>query len=198
MTNFRSRPGIVTYVNEVFSRMFADQVDLIGEDRAADLVAAREPHSDVAVVLLAGPTEGISAAERRDLDTDEIARLIAHAVDAGWTVHDADGPRPLRFGDVAILAPSRTGVAPLQAALDRHAIDFTIAETTLIYASDEVREILGILRVVDESGDERDVVRALRSSCFALRDEDLVSWRRAGGAWRWRGGAPNVDIKSGF
>ena len=49
--------------------------------------------------------------------------------------------------------------------------------------ADEVRELLGVLRAIDETADERDVIRALRASCFAISDAELVSWHAAGGRW---------------
>ena len=184
VTNFRSRPGIVSYVNDVFSRLFLGQVDLIGSERVGDLVAARDSHDDPAVVLVGGPEERLTAADRRFLDAEEIAATIALALAEQWPVLVDEVVRPIQLGDIAILLPARTSVGVLQAALERSGIDFTIAETTLVYASDEVRELLGILRAIDEAADERDVIRALRSSCFACSDADLASWRTAGGEWR--------------
>jgi ATP-dependent helicase/nuclease subunit A len=183
VTNFRSRPGIVSYVNDLFSRLFLDQVELIGSERAGDLVAAREPHEDLAVVLVGGPEERVAAKDRRVRDASEIAQTIALAIEEQWPVEDGEAVRPIRFGDIAILVPARTSVAAIQSALERRNIDFTIAETTLVYAADEVRELLGILRAIDETADERDVVRALRASCFACSDAELVSWHCAGGKW---------------
>jgi ATP-dependent helicase/nuclease subunit A len=183
VTNFRSRPGIVSYVNDLFSRLFLDQVELIGSERVGDLVAAREPHDDPAVVLVGGPEEHVAAKDRRVRDAAEIGATIALAIEEQWPVLDGEAVRPIRLGDIAILVPTRTSVGAIQSALERRNIDFTIAETTLVYAADEVRELLGILRAIDETADERDVVRALRASCFACSDADLVSWHGAGGKW---------------
>jgi ATP-dependent helicase/nuclease subunit A len=183
VTNFRSRPGIVSYVNDLFSRLFLDQVALIGGERVGDLVAARDFHDDLAVVLVGGPEEGLTAGDRRARDAAEIAQTIALALAEKWPVNDGDVVRPIRRGDITILVPARTSVAAIQSALERRNIDFTIAETTLVYAADEVRELLGVLRAIDETADERDVIRALRASCFACSDAELVSWHAAGRRW---------------
>jgi ATP-dependent helicase/nuclease subunit A len=183
VTNFRSRPGIVSYVNDLFSRLFVDQSELIGSERAGDLVAARVPHADPAVVLVGGPMERVVAKDRRNADASEIAETIAVALEEQWPVLDGELVRPIRLGDIAILIPTRTSVGAIQSALDRSNIDFTIAETTLVYAADEVRELLGILRAIDDTADERDVIRALRASCFACSDAELAGWRSAGGTW---------------
>jgi len=79
---------------------------------------------------------------RAPVIAEEIAQTIAIALEEQWP--SSSTTSHARF-DVATLrsGPTRTSVGAIQSALERRDIDFTVAETTLVYAADEVRELLG-------------------------------------------------------
>lgn len=188
VTNFRSVPGVVAFVNEVFAELFATTSPTLSLSRAADLVAVRDAGERPAVVCFGAPGE-LRAAERRATESAEVAALLLRAIEEGWTVEDRGERRRLRAGDVAILLPTRTSLPALEDALDEVGLDYRVAHSTLVYASLEVRELLMLLAAVDDPGDERVVLGALRTSALGCSDADLLAWRQAGGSWRLDGDA---------
>jgi len=83
----------------------------------------------------------------RRLGAEETALLIRQIVGDRWRVHDgAAGSRPLRFGDVAVLIPTRTSLAALERALDDADVPYRLEGVSLVWAAQEVRDLLAILR----------------------------------------------------
>src|SRR6201999_2174781 len=70
-------------------------------------------------------------------------------------------------------------------ALGRAGLPYRLMTSTLVWASQEVREVLAVLRAVDDPGDEVALVAALRSPIFACTDADLADWAAAGGRWSY-------------
>jgi ATP-dependent helicase/nuclease subunit A len=87
------------------------------------------------------------------------------------------------MSDVAILVPRRTGLNELETALDSHGIGYRVESASLIYRSQEVRDLLALCRAVDDPGDQVALLAALRSPAFACRDDELFAFRRTGGRW---------------
>ncbi len=186
--NFRSVPGVLDWVNAVFS-------DLIG-DGEPGLQPAFEPLAPVRpplggpgagppVVVLGGPVDDeASLAAIRAQEAAEIASAIRAARDEGWRVGEEG--RPARLSDVTVLVPTRTGVPDLQRALDAADVPYRLEVSSLVYGSPEVRDLLTVLRAVDDPTDEVSVVAALRSALFGCGDDDLVDFRLAGGRWDYR------------
>jgi len=201
-TNFRSVPGVLDFVNEVFGRLVGEDASGVPE-RTEEFSGrpgepAREPVSPLVflgaargplpgqppVVLVGSGDPELTARTRRERESADVATIIAEAVETAWPVEDPAGTRPARYGDVAVLVPTRTGLGELEAAFESAGIEFRFAESSLVYASSEVRDLLAVLRAVEDRGDDRDVIAALRTPAFGCSDRDLVEHRAAGGTWR--------------
>lgn len=183
--NFRSVGGIIDFVNGVFSRLFTTAGDPPHQARYAPLEAdCATKGVDPVTILGVNAPEKLKALERRAREANEIAEVIATAVRDAWRVRTPQGDRAAGFGDIVILVTRRTGLAQLEAALDAHDIPFRADSPSLILRSSEVRDLLSCLRAVDSPGDEAALVAALRTSLLAVGDDDLVRFRRRGGAWR--------------
>ncbi|HXX89401.1 MAG TPA: UvrD-helicase domain-containing protein [Acidimicrobiales bacterium] len=149
----------------------------------------------------AGPVPVVVLGERVDAPAAEVRRRAAldaacalgQVVAGGWTVADpADGAlRRARWGDMAVLIPTRASLPPLSEALDELDIPYRLEGSALLWGSDEVRDVLAVLRAVDDPTDAVAVVGALRTPGLACGDDDLVSWHDAGGTWDPRAPAPD-------
>jgi len=214
VANFRSVPGVIAWVNAVFGPLLggsdpapdgrggADGRNAEGRVAPGGAVAtapgaapsptyaalapARGPLAPgAAVVVLGGPSEGPElAGERRGREADAIAATVAEAVGEGWTVEADGGSRPARYGDIAVLVPRRTGLAELEQALDAADVPYRVSSTTLVYQSPEVRDLVACLRAMRSPSDGPAVVAALRTPYFGCGDDELLTWRRAGGSLR--------------
>jgi ATP-dependent helicase/nuclease subunit A len=192
-TNFRSRPGLVRFFNEQFGPLFdaglpptGDRFDpTTGRVRydaiAADpaLAPARPP---VHILPYAGDGGAApkATADGREIEAQALAHYLRWLVDrSGLLVRDDEtsGERPVRYGDVAILAPATPSLGPLLAALDRHGIQYTAHGGTLFLSNPLVRRYLLALRAIADRDDGVAEAALLRPPFFALDLLDLVSPR---------------------
>ena len=192
--NFRSVPGVVDWVNAVFG-------DLIGEGdpgrqpRFESLEPDRQPHHDdrfhpPVVVLGLDPTDDGDAADVRRRSAAEITTCIQRVVDDGWPVGERG--EPAHFSDVTVLVPTRTSVPALERALEDAAIPYRLEAMSLVYSSAEVRDLMAVLRAVDDPTDEVSVVAALRSASMGCGDDDLLAFKEARGQWDYRADPPQM------
>ena len=194
VSNFRSVPGIVEFVNRMFEVLIGD-----GEPGAqppyTPLSAVREPDPspviDHPVIVIGGPHDkSVPVGEIREREAADVAGLICRASNEGWRVQRDGVWAPLRLRDVAVLIPSRLSLPALEAAFGAVNLPFRPETTSLVYATQEVRDVLAGVRSVVDPTSSVDVVAALRSSLFAVGDDDLLSWFADGGRWDYRTPAP--------
>lgn len=208
VANLRSVPGLVAFAG-VATALFDDAASGAG---AAPLgVAVRSAHASAVragagvqlalpgldgsshapllelppVVALGGAIEGprglVFAAAARD-----VASAVARARAEGWPVTDAalDGAtRPARWRDVVIAVADDRAVAPLEEALDDAGIPYRLGDPAMLWASEMVGDVLAALAAADDPNDTVSVLTALRSPGLGCGDDDLLSWRVAGGTW---------------
>jgi ATP-dependent helicase/nuclease subunit A len=179
--NRRSRGAIIDWVNAVVCGVIGEEADPtvqpgyvpIRAERAADLAGP-------GVAWMGGPTDERAVAVRRREAADVAATCLA-AVAEGWQVQERDGTvRGARLGDVAVLIPARTGLESLESALREAGVPFRVEGGSLVFRTQELRDILNCLAAIDDPGDEVAVVGALRSPAFACSDVDLARHRERG------------------
>ncbi len=186
--NFRSVPDVLTWVNRVFGELIVDDGE--AQPPYVDLAPHRmAPGSRPAVFVVGGPVEGQSIGDIREAEARELAELVHRMRSEGWEV-GRDERRPLRFDDVALLVPTRTPLGQIERALESEGVPYRIESRSLVFQTDEVRELLAILAAVDDPADEVAVVAALRSPGLACSDAELADWRLTGGTWRLDGPVP--------
>ena len=194
--NRRSRLAIVEWVNRVFATIIGtgDQPRVqppYGAIHHARDVALRGP----GVAVLGGEIAE-SARAVRTREADAVAAHCRAAVDEGWEVEERGGRvRAACFRDMAILIPSRTILQPLERALQRKDIPYRVEGGSLIYQTQDVRDLLNCLAAIDDPADEVAVVGALRSAAFACSDVDLARHRSAGGRFNYL--SPDLDARHG-
>lgn len=177
-SNYRSVPGILDWVNHVFGQLLIEPA----YQRLAPTRPA--PRRGPAPVVLLGDEwpKGNNIAAIRDVEAAD----VVDAVERLRTTH------ALRLQDIAILMPTRTTLPQLELALDRADVPYRVASASLVWATQEVRDLLDVLRVVDDPADQLALVAALRSPALACGDDDLLTYRQAGGAWHLHAPAPTT------
>jgi ATP-dependent helicase/nuclease subunit A len=203
--NFRTGAPVIEWVNATFGRLMAEAplVDLPDDVHSQPEYVPLQPTRPapptgpaVSVVGRAEVAEA-SAGELRAAEASEVAATVARAVTEGWSVRDHAGPegswRPARLGDVTILVPARTSLPFLEDALDEAGIPFRAESSSLVYASRAVRDLLMVLRAVDDPTDLHRVVAALRTPLFACGDDDLFRFKvERGGRWSYLATQPDT------
>lgn len=182
--NFRSVPGVVEWVNRLFAETIGDGEP--GRQPAyATLAATRaaDPELEVPVRVFGGPHEGVPVGEIREIEAADVAAVVCRAMEEEWRVERDGRWLPVRLSDIAVLIPSRLSLPALESAFGAANVPFRPETSSLVYATQEVRDVLAAVRAVVDPSSAVDVVAALRSGLFAVGDDELTSWYLAGGSW---------------
>ena len=193
-SNFRSTEPVIAWVNHVFDRLMSEtpdvdvevpsQPDYVALDATRGAPPAGPP---VAVVGREAHPNKTGADDVRECEAAEVAAAVTRAIAEGWSVRDddtADGWRPARLGDITILVPARTSLPFLQDALDERNIPYRAESSSLVYATRAVRDLLMVLRAVNDPTNGMHLVAALRTPLLGCGDDDLFRFKvERGGRW---------------
>ena len=198
--NFRSHRPITDWVNRLFGKWMAgeDRQGVVGEHvqtqyeemsprwsgNAGEGIGPRVwALGDVGVE---GPMDTVRREEHR-----EIASLLGQIVDLQWLILDAEATgatgreiyRPAAYSDICVLIPTRTGLASLEREIERLGIPYRLESASLVFETQEIRDLLNFLRAVDDPSDHVATVAALRSPAFGCSDVDLLRHYEACGGF---------------
>ena len=187
--NFRTVPGIIAWVNEVFDTLFRPRDkesqqpaytpirpfrDRTGDDPAVTLVPL--PPAAAERARTADGARGVEAAMIVDL----LRRVVAQKE---WMILDRDGTRrPAAYGDFALLFRGLTGLDAFEEALRARDLPYRVIGGRAFYRRQETKHLHRILNAIDNPHDGVSVAAALRSPFFGCSDEDLFLYAGGGGA----------------
>ena len=182
--NFRTTIEVIDWINAVFGTLIEASE---GQPEYVPLVGRRSAASIGSPVTLLGASarDELKAADLRALEAADVAAAITTAVAEGWTVEASDSEeRSCTFADIAILIPSRTSLIDLENALDDAGIPYRAESSSLLFGTPEIRDLLLVLRAIDDPLDDLAIVHALRTPYLGCGDDDLARWRlKFGGSW---------------
>jgi ATP-dependent helicase/nuclease subunit A len=187
-TNFRSNSALLTALNAIFDVVFEAtpgvQPANVHLEEPPNAVEPRWPP----MLLATGVAEG-DADELREREGRLIAGMLHAARRDGWEIRDRRARNEWRkciWGDMAILLPARTGLDHYQTALAEAGIPYRHEGARDFYEREEVRDLVWVLSAIDDPTDRVALVGALRSSAFAISDEQLVIHGAAAGTPSYR------------
>ena len=193
--NFRSQKPIIDWVNHVFSQWMSAE-----DDDASQRQASYESMTNLWTATTEGGIgprvwalgneemdENIDTVRRQE--ANELGALLKQIVAEEWLMLDPEtsGPdsgeeyRPVTYSDICILIPTRTSLPALERGLEAFDIPYRLESASLIFESQEVRDLLNCLRAIDNPADRIATVAALRSPAFGCSDVDLLRHYEAGG-----------------
>jgi ATP-dependent helicase/nuclease subunit A len=194
--NRRSRTVVIDWVNEVVGRVIAETTDPSLQPPYAAIVGERT--RDLAgpgVAVMGGPSTG-RAWEVRMAEAADVAASCRAAVEQGWEVQERNGTvRRARLRDVAVLIPTRTGLSALERSLRDGGVPYRVEGGSLVFKTQELRDVINCLTAIDDPADEVAVVGALRSAAFACSDVELARHRSDGLRFNYL--APALDGRPG-
>jgi ATP-dependent helicase/nuclease subunit A len=203
--NFRSTRAVIGFVNDVFGRLIVAQPDAQPDFQPLDACRDIEALDHGTVIVLgaaadadpSSPADDVGAAEQlRQREAADVVAAVTTALHEGWPVHDAavGGLRPCRPGDVCILLPTRISLPALEAELGRAGVPYRAENSSVVYATTEIRQLMLALRAADDPTDELATVEVLRTPLYGCSDVELWEWRRDGGSWNpWAPPPPSLD-----
>jgi ATP-dependent helicase/nuclease subunit A len=192
--NFRSLDSLLTLYNECFAAIMGTVEDIIpfqplGAFRRDDRAGAVRAE----FLAIAANGEGEAGAPRKT-EAEAIAGRIGAMVAGREELVDRDtAPRPVTYGDIAILFRTVTDLDTYAAALQSAGIPYYVVGGRGFYHRQEIIDILNLLQVVDNRGNETALAGVLRSPLFLLSDAALLALKKGGGTL-WQGLERHADI----
>ena len=186
--NFRSRREIVEAVNAVFSCCMSRRLGELDYDEGAAMICGAEDYRGEVPVpeLFLVPTELDADDEAPDTIAAEAAfaaEKIRALVEAGTTVQGKHGPRPMDYGDVAILMSAANKTGPVyRRVLAAHGVPVAAGQGVGYYRTPEISTALSLLAVLDNPHQDIPLIAALRSPAFGFTADELAAVRRADSA----------------
>jgi ATP-dependent helicase/nuclease subunit A len=199
--NFRSREGLLNFVNSVCSLVLREEIGGVAYDddaqlrfgapeKRADLGVAKNPSPRVELLLrLKRKNVEVSDDESGDLaDLDETtkeARLIAShlkkLIAAQHEIWDEKihSFRPAQFGDMAILLRSPRGKSEVYAKeFERAGVPLAVARGGF-FETAEILDLLSLLQLLDNPLQDVPCIAVLRSPLVGLSLDELAEIRLA-------------------
>lgn len=177
--NFRSRVEVADAVNDLFSRLFSQNLGGLdyGEGEALVPAAAYLPHPNATAEL------HLLEQEEELGDRTEpvyVAKLIRRMVEEGFPVEGHGVLRPCRWRDFCILLRAKKGKTERYLeALRQEKINCYAESTTGYFDSEEISLLLNLLRVLDNPLLDIPLFSVLISPLFGFTPDDLVRVRLA-------------------
>ena len=206
--NFRSQEPVVSWVNHLFENWMGDGAT---EEEGAYIQAPYEKMhhwwngntnegNGPRVWALANEESPDPIDPIRRREAADIAALLKQIVDQQWQKLDREATdsagretySPVSFSDICVLIPARTSLQILERALEVANIPYRLESASLVFETQEVRDLLNCLRAIDNPADHIAVVAALRSQAFGCSDVDLLQHYEAGGRFDYLAESPGI------
>ncbi len=173
-TNFRSRPTILSEVNEIFAPVMTGQSD--SDALYQPLLPSEKAIHDPAAVELLLPPENY---DRLSYTAEQAAQQEAEVIaDHLLTIAGAD--KQFKFSDIAILLKANTSTSAIVRALSARNIPFISFMNSAFTARVEIEAVLTMLHALADPQHTVAAVGTLRSPWFALSDDDLLAHKFSG------------------
>ncbi|MDR6954021.1 ATP-dependent helicase/nuclease subunit A [Ancylobacter sp. 3268] len=217
--SFRSAPGILAAVDEVFSREEAYRGLTASAERTVHVPIHAQLPARVEIWEPEAPVEQPEPdAWQRPLDAprhddpvsrlaDKIASHIKALIDGGAPVEDRGGPRAARAGDFLVLVRRRSALfEAVIRALKQVGVAVAGADRLVVAEHIAVMDLAALGEALLSPDDELSLASALKSPLFGFDDDDLIALlpkrearlideltRRAGERPHWRAAVERLD-----
>ncbi|MBK9968629.1 MAG: UvrD-helicase domain-containing protein [Holophagales bacterium] len=170
-TSFRAAPGLVSYVNAVFSRVFAGSDESWDVDYAPlcpspDKAASASPNVLHLVPPEAGEEEPEEGADLRGLALE--ARAVANLL------RERFAGRPRGWEGIAVLVSRNDSIDVFEEALREAGIPAVLEGGASFYRRQETAAVVQTLRAIDDPANGIAATAALKSFLFGLTDVELL------------------------
>ncbi len=167
--NFRSASEIIDYVN-IFGK---NQIKFKENCQAQykEIYPSKQFNNAKVELHLHQDSEDINKENSRLAHANCITKWI---IDNVHKTIKSDGT-PLEYKDIALLLPTATEVNIFLTALKENNIPYNVEEDKNFYSSQEVLDLINILKVLKDVQDRISLLGVLRSPVCLAKDEDLIN-----------------------
>lgn len=182
--NFRSRREVLDAANSVFSLCMSRALGDMDYDEAAALICGASYPDAVekpeVLLLDLPPASDAESPDKLELEALLVARRIRALISSGTQVTERGAPRPLEYGDIAILLRSANSVGGVYArVLASQGIPVASAQGGGFFESVEVSTAVSMLALVDDAHQDVPLIAVLRSPAFGFTADELSAIRSA-------------------
>jgi len=183
MQNYRSHTGVIDATNYIFSQIMDEEVGEIAYDENAKLRlgVGGEPDTDFHQTevhlldkqsLAEEDTDDLSAVQH---EAHHIARTITNWLQNNQEVYDRKlgASRALAYQDIVILMRSLSHVTTYQDVFRHYQIPLFTEQSTDLFSSMEIINMLSCLRVIDNPYQDIPLVGLMRSPLFFFNEQEL-------------------------
>lgn len=178
--NFRSVKPVCGFVNATFPRLFsADDVNAKLQAKHVDLEAQRDGVQQAGVYVLETGMAGID--QVAETEARSVAQWIRRAVESRMLVDDGATQRAARYGDFLLISDRKARLKFYAQALESEEIRYEVTGSEAFAKSDDLRNIMPLLRVVADTDDSVALAAFLRGPFCGASDDALYRFARSGG-----------------
>ena len=179
--NFRSRPELVGWHNQVFAALIRRIPDYANAqpDYLPLTPHRREPGPGVIALQPNAGAEWRRIGEARLDEAQAVARFIQTVVkteELPVLLPAGDTARTPTYRDVCLLVRSRTALELYTDALDAAGVPYHLDTGRGFFVQQEIRDAAAILTALDDPSDEVAVVAALKAAPYAASDSELLEY----------------------
>lgn len=170
-TNFRSREGVLDYVNDVFEEPLSRPL----QPGFARLDAFRGADSGkLPAVASVNVPETEYTHEARDYEAKEVAEMCARLIGSHMIESKRDGLRPCAPDDIALLAPTGTELWRYENALENLGIAVSSQAGKGMFRQQEVQDLIALTRTLADPKDTLALGALLRGPIVGLTEQELL------------------------
>ena len=164
--NFRTVKPVIDVINRVFKGIYPAGNAIVYPE-----IAAQREHDEGSFTILESTPESGSKYEK---ESALLASWIKENVGT-LSVYKNGEKVPARYDDIAILMDKRTGIDILKQKLDDYGIPYQEYKGRNFYKTQEVTDIVNVIKAVAAQEDDISLYGALRSPYFGITDAELAA-----------------------
>ncbi|CAK8053652.1 helicase-exonuclease AddAB subunit AddA [Eupransor demetentiae] len=186
--NFRSQANVAKLTNLIFTQIMDEKLgDVAYQDQARLVARAAYPDSLPAVFKLdlleskkssAEDDEGIDW-EKRDAQYTRLVQRIRKLRAEGQVDAGAEGMRPVRYSDIAILTRSKGGYIDMVRLFHDADIPVQVDGVGDYFQTMEIYLMMDLLKIIDNPHQDIPLAAVLRSPMFGYGENELAKIRLA-------------------
>ena len=186
-TNFRSRRGVLEWVNAAFDSLIRESGHIQPPYRPLDAWHEGDAAGS-GVHVLRAPADAAweTVEESREAEARAVAALLRDRVLGNWVVRDrrSGTERAAAWGDMVVLLRNRVSSLPaFERAFRAADVPYVVVGGRALWERLEVRALAALCAAVENPFDGVSVVAALKSPFFGASDAELLLWKHRHGGF---------------
>lgn len=173
--NFRSRKGICSYVNFVFSSIMIEELGELNYDESEYLNYGASYEESPVPSACINILDGVSGDTTDEKEAAFIAKTIISKVNSGEMIKDGESYRKIQYSDFVILMRSlKNHIGNYEKVLTEYSIPVVCDNSTNLFENNEIRILLSILRTIDNPMQDIPLLATLMSPFYSFTEDELA------------------------